>query len=76
MTSAESLLAANSKLEAVRVEDSKKRFTTVRPRSVGSFFTSRCWTSCIDPAVSRMVRMSCLSRSFIDNKERFTGLLR
>src|SRR6266508_4080833 len=41
MTSAERRLAASSKLDEVRVEDSKKRFTTVRPLSVGSFFTSR-----------------------------------
>src|SRR5439155_22618778 len=41
ITSAESRLAASSKLDDVRVDDSKKRFTTVRPRSVGSFFISR-----------------------------------
>ena len=41
ITSAESRFAASSKLDDVRVEDSKNRFTTVRPRSVGSFFTSR-----------------------------------
>ena len=41
ITSADSRLAASSKLEDVRVDDSKKRLTTVRPRSVGSFFTSR-----------------------------------
>src|SRR5215211_2437461 len=41
ITSADSRLAASSKLDEVRVEDSKKRFTTVRPLSVGSFFTSR-----------------------------------
>ena len=40
ITSAESRFAASSKLDDVRVEDSKKRLTTVRPRSVGSFFTS------------------------------------
>src|SRR5919199_6721469 len=41
IVSAESRFAASSKLDEVRVDDSKKRFTTVRPRSVGSFFTSR-----------------------------------
>src|SRR5919204_5217632 len=41
ITSAESRFAASSKLDEVRVEDSKKRLTTVRPRSVGSFFISR-----------------------------------
>ena len=35
ITSAESRFAASSKLDDVRVEDSKKMFTTVRPRSVG-----------------------------------------
>src|SRR5919108_5863641 len=41
ITSAESRLAASSKLEDVLVEASKNAFTTNRPRSVGSFFTSR-----------------------------------
>src|SRR5712692_3921760 len=41
ITSAESRFAASSKLDDVRVDDSKKRLTTVRPRSVGSFFISR-----------------------------------
>src|SRR5207249_4581943 len=41
ITSAESRFAASSKLEDVRVEDSKKRLTTVRPRRVGSFYISR-----------------------------------
>ena len=39
--SAESRFAASSNLDDVRVDDSKKRLTTVRPRSVGSFFISR-----------------------------------
>ena len=41
MTSAESRLAAASNEMRVRVESSKKRLTTVRPRSVGSFLTAR-----------------------------------
>ena len=41
MTSAESRLAAASNEIRVRVESSKKRLTTVRPRSVGSFLTGR-----------------------------------
>ena len=41
MTSAERRLAAVSKEMRVRVESSKKRLTTVRPRSVGSFLISR-----------------------------------
>jgi len=40
MTSALRRLAAASKESLVRVESSKKRFTTVLPRSVGSFLTA------------------------------------
>jgi len=36
-TSAERRLPAISKLARVRVEDSKNRFTIVRPRRVGTF---------------------------------------
>ena len=42
MTSADSRLAAASNEIRVRVESSKNRLTTVRPRSVGSFLISRC----------------------------------
>ena len=56
MTSAESHLPAISKEERVRVESSKNRFTTVRPRRAGSFLTERCCTSCISAAVSNSVR--------------------
>ena len=45
MVSADSRLAASSKLDEVRVDDSKKTFTTVRPRSVGTFLTSRASTA-------------------------------
>ena len=41
MTSADSRLAAVSNEMRVRVESSKNRLTTVRPRSVGSFLISR-----------------------------------
>src|SRR5919108_922208 len=41
MTSADRRFAGSSKDDDVRVDDSKKRLTTVRPRSVGSFFISR-----------------------------------
>ena len=44
MVSADRRLAASSKEDDVRVELSKKTFTTVRPRSVGTFFTSRAST--------------------------------
>ena len=43
--SAESRLAANSKLLRVRVEDSKKRLATTRPWRVGTFLTGRDSTS-------------------------------
>ena len=69
-TSAESRLPAISKLVRVRVEDSKKRFTSVRPRSVGTFFTSRRPTSCIRSAVSRMRSRSARSRSSMPSRSR------
>ena len=50
MTSALSRFAAASKLSRVRVESSKKRFATVRPRSVGSFGTARVATSAMSSA--------------------------
>ena len=53
ITSADSRLAATSKLVRVRVESSKKRLTTVRPRSVGSFLTVRSPTRASSSAVSR-----------------------
>src|SRR6185312_9681708 len=56
MTSAESRFAASSKLDDVRVEDSKNMFTTVRPLSAGSFFTSRS-------SDAEKVRASASSRS-------------
>ena len=40
-TSAERRLPAISKLARVRVDDSKKRFTMVRPRSVGTYSNGR-----------------------------------
>src|SRR5699024_12100290 len=55
-TSAESRLAAASNDRRVRVESSKKRLTTVRPRSTGSFLTSRSDTRVISSAMSRMPR--------------------
>ena len=51
---AERRLAARWKLERVRVESSKNRFTTVRPRRAGSFLTEREDTAAIWSAVSRM----------------------
>ena len=46
MTSADSRLAASSKEIRVRVESSKNRLTTVRPRRVGSLRTSRPAIAC------------------------------
>ena len=54
MTSALRRLAAASNEMRVRVESSKKRLTTVLPRSVGSFLTSRDWVSAMSSAMSRM----------------------
>ncbi len=73
MTSAESHLPAISKEDRVRVESSKKRLTTVRPRSVGSFLTSRRCTSCIDSAVPSSSRISSALRSSIDRRWRISG---
>ena len=68
ITSAERRLAATSKLVRVRVESSKKRFTTVRPRSVGSFLTVRSPTSAISSAVSRTSVASSRLRSAADSR--------
>ena len=54
MTSADSRLAAISKVVRVRVEFSKNRLNTLLPRSSGTFFTSRSLTLRKVPAVSRM----------------------
>src|SRR5258706_957352 len=54
MTSAESRLAAISKVVRVRVEGSKNRLKTLLPRSSGTFFTSRSVTPAKDSAVSRI----------------------
>ncbi len=70
ITSAESRLPAISKLVRVRVDGSKKRFTMVRPRRVGTFFTSRVPTSCMRSAVSRMRSRSERSRSSMPSRSR------
>ena len=51
MTSAESRLAAASKEMRVRVESSKNRLTTVRPRRAGSFLIGRSASERISSAV-------------------------
>ncbi len=54
ITSALSRLAAVSNEIRVRVESSKNRLTTVRPRRAGSFLTEREDTAAIWSAVSRI----------------------
>src|SRR5574340_184513 len=56
ITSADSRLAAISKVVRVRVELSKNRLNTDLPRSRGIFFTSRSATSVKGSAMSRMAR--------------------
>ena len=68
MTSAESRLAAASKEIRVRVESSKNRLTTVRPRRVGSFLTSRSPTAAISSAVSRMRMALDRLRSSVESR--------
>ena len=63
MTSALRRFAAASNEMRVRVESSKKRLTTVLPRRVGSFFTSRLATSAMSSATSRIAIASSRPRS-------------
>ena len=68
MTSADSRVAAISKVVRVRVEFSKNRLNTLLPRSSGTFLTSRSLTLTKLDAVSRMwVRMS-RGRPSIDSR--------
>ena len=70
ITSADSRLAAISKVVRVRVEFSKNRLNTDLPRSSGTFFTSRSVTLTNCSAVSRICvtiargRPSMVSRCF------------
>src|SRR5690348_5654412 len=73
ITSAERRFAASSKLDDVRVEDSKKRLTTVRPRSVGSFFISRSSERSKLRAVASSRSTSSRVRSSIDSRCRLGG---
>ena len=57
MTSADSRLAAISNVVRVRVEFSKKRLKTDRPRRSGTFFTSRSAIDVKGTAVSSTRRM-------------------
>src|SRR5262249_10852438 len=73
ITSAESRLAASSKLDDVRVDDSKNRLTTVRPRSVGSFLSSRSRACSKLRAVASSRSMSSRVRSSIESRCRRGG---
>jgi hypothetical protein len=68
IVSAESRLAASSNDEAVRVEASKNTLRTVRPRSVGSFLTSRSATASKLAASSSRRSTVALSRSSLESR--------
>ncbi len=72
MTSAESRLAAASKEIRVRVESSKNRLTTVRPRSAGSFLIGRSASERSSSAVLRISSASSRVRSAALSRWRFT----
>jgi hypothetical protein len=83
MTSADSRLAAISKVVRVRVEGSKNRFTTVLPCSSGTFLIRRSPTPMKDSARSRIstsvalptpsVVRKCRSRPWASNCTSFSG---
>ena len=74
MTSADSRFAATSKEVRVRVESSKNRLTTVRPRRVGSFLMLRPTSAAsISAAVSRTSSASSRDRSPAESRCRFIG---
>jgi len=66
--SALSRFSAISKEERVRVEFSKKRFTTSLARRAGTFFMGRAEISAILSAVSRRRVMSCAERSSMPSR--------
>ena len=68
MTSAERRFAATSKEIRVRVESSKNRLTTVRPRKVGSFFIGRSARRASSSAVSRTRTASSCVRSAAETR--------
>ena len=68
MTSAERRLAAASKEMRVRVESSKNRLTTVRPRSAGSFLIGRSASDRISSAVASTSSASSRVRSAADSR--------
>src|SRR5436190_3976158 len=68
MTSADSRLAAISKVVRVRVEGSKNRLKTLLPRRSGTFFTSRSVTPTKDSAVSRICSTISRGNPSIDSR--------
>ena len=68
ITSADSRLAAISNVVRVRVEFSKNRLNTDRPRSSGTFFTSRSPIEANGTAVSRM-RTDHLGRQPLERQQ-------
>src|SRR4029453_14683953 len=60
--------SATSNEVRVRVLGSKKRLTTVRPRSVGTFLIGRCAISCIASAVSSTSTISSGDRSAMPSR--------
>ena len=68
ITSVLNLFAASSKEVLVLVEGSKKRFTAVLPRRVGTFLMSLPNTSLNPAAVSRMRVISSTEISFMPSK--------
>ena len=73
ITSADSHLPAISNEDRVRVESSKNRLTTVRPRRVGQLLDLRRWTSAISSARSRISMISSRSRSAADSRWRISS---
>jgi hypothetical protein len=67
-TSADSRLAAVSNERRVRVESSKKRVATVRPRRVGTLGLARRLTSTKESATSSTSTMSSTPRSSMDSR--------
>ena len=68
--SAERRFAASSNDDEVRVEDSKKRLTTSRPRSVGSFLYSRSCERANERAVASSRSTSSRVRSATESRWR------
>ena len=68
ITSADSRVAAMSKVVRVRVEFSKNKLKTLLPRSSGTFFTSRSLTDTKLAAVSKICVKVALGKPSVDSK--------